>query len=257
MGEDWSTVFIDLYNEGYKLKDGGVTKLKILIFSQEKEEEWNRVSKVQKYIDIKSNVSWEVVPIELKCGVIADKKSLLKKIEDVCPSHLLLNFSHECTYGDDFQNEEGYLLHKQTGLYGLKTTGDFTEILTKGKYRLIDSSACVIKGTGTACLDTKKRRMSAGSEDLKDYKFILLKTINVFRPSEGIYLLSNTAVTRGKWSERVEKLLGNEIPENGYYKILLFCGTHGRPNGKSGYSIRYRGNIGFNFLAEGYIFFFF
>ena len=207
-------------------------------------------------LDIKSNVSWEVVPIELKYGTIENKKSLLKKIEDVCPSHLLLNFNHECEYGDDFLNKEGGLLHEQTGFYGLKNKGDLTEILTKGKYRLIDSSACVIKGTGTACLDTKKRRKSAGSPDIKDHKFILLKTIDVFRPSEGIYLLSNTAVTRGKWSERVEKLLGNEIPENSYYKILLFCGTHGRPNGKSGYSIRYRGNIGFNFLAEGYNFFF-
>ena len=54
MGEDWSTVFVDLYNESYKLKDGGVTKLKILIFSQEKEEEWNRVSKVQKDVETDS-----------------------------------------------------------------------------------------------------------------------------------------------------------------------------------------------------------
>ena len=77
---------------------------------------------------------------------------------------------------------------------------------------------------------------------MKDYKFILLKTINVFRPSEGIYLVSNTAVSRGKWSEKVEKLLGNEIPENEDYTILLFCGTHGRASGKSGYSVRYCGN---------------
>ena len=134
---------------------------------------------------------------------------------------------------------EGDLLHELTGFYGLKTYGDLTEILGKGKYKIIDRFACVIKGTGTACLDTKKRRKIAGSPDCK---FILLKTIDVFRPSEGIYLLSNTAVTQGKWSEKMEKLLGNEIREDEDYTILLLCGTHGRPNGKSGYSVRYCGN---------------
>ena len=110
MGEDWSTVFIDLYkNDPYKLKPQGVVKLKILIFTNEKEEEWNRVRKVRNSSEaLKSNISWEVVTIdELKRGMSLNKDNLAKKIKEVSPSHLLLNFYHECEYGDDFQNKEG------------------------------------------------------------------------------------------------------------------------------------------------------
>ena len=134
---------------------------------------------------------------------------LLELIRQHLPTHVFLNFEHKNVLTWNAKE-------KRYDFSGIK--GDITKVMLNAEYLHEDD-----------ILDKKNQ---------KNDNYLFLELQNVYRPTEGIYLMTDMTVTEGEWFEKVETLVGNVIPSSAqcsgsHFKILIISGTHGDVEGKT------------------------
>ena len=184
------------YTRPYGIKN---PKTKVLVISAEKEKDLERV---------KHKTEPKFIVID-KANLDPPTK-LLELIRQHLPTHVILNFEHKNKVVWKAKKKGGKKRHKLVA----GNMGDITKIMFDEEY-LDDEDV----------LDKK---------DQKNSKYLFLELQNVYRPTEGIYLMTDMTVTEGTWVEKVQTLVGDVIPISGSrFKILVLSGTHGSVEGKT------------------------
>jgi hypothetical protein len=199
----WSDIFKtepDHYTRPYGINNPKTT---VLVISAEKEKDdervkcWNQNQTKPKFIVIDK-------------ADLDPPEKLLELIKQHLPTHVILNFKHK--------NEVVLKAKKKGGKKRLELVkgnmGDITEVMYDEGY--------------LAVVDVLNK------EDPKNDNYLFLELQNVYRPTEGIYLMTDMTVTGGTWVEKVEKHVRNiKLTSGSRFNILVISGTHGGIDGKN------------------------